>query len=590
MSSYTVGIDLGTTNSVVSYFENEIENPEINLLKIKQNIEPGVVEEKEVLPSFLYYPLQSELDADLTEKFAWQKNNWIAGAYARDRGVEVPGNFVSSAKSWLCQNNMNRKEAILPFQSEDCPQKISPFEASIIYLETIAGCWREKMDSDLGEQNIILTIPASFDEEAKKLTEEAATKAGFKNLILLEEPQAALYAWVASQGDNWRNEVEKDDVILVCDIGGGTSDFSLIKVVSEEGNLSLQRTAVGEHILLGGDNMDLALAYHAKAKMEASKKLNASQLRSLWYKARKVKEDILKGKTEKAQFTILGTGLKRLIGGTLKAEFTPEEVQNILVDGFFPNCQFDEHPVEQNNAGIQEIGLPYASDAAITKHLARFIARQIDTPNFSWPSKILFNGGVFNCDKMRSRLLEVINGWLSSVDQENIIPLNHSSLDHAVAKGASYYGCTRAGKGIRIRSGISRSYYIQVASAMPAIPGMPAPQKAFCIAPFGMEEGSEVKLEGKSFALTTGMPASFQFLSSTIRTEDQSGTVLEDWDDEELEETSNMEVTLDSVPDLDNPIPVQLGTKVTETGTLEIFFKHTESERQWQLEYSVRED
>jgi actin-like ATPase involved in cell morphogenesis len=590
LSSYTVGIDLGTTNSVVSYFNEDDESPRIELLKIRQNIEAGLVEEREVLPSFLYYPLESEIEANLTEKFPWQNNNWIAGIYARDRGVEVPGNFVSSAKSWLCQSNVNRKDPILPFQSEECPEKVSPFEVSTIYLRTIAGCWREQMGSELGDQNIILTIPASFDEEAKKLTEEAAHAAGFHNLTLLEEPQAALYAWVASRNDDWRNEVEKDDVILVCDIGGGTSDFSLIKVVSDDGNLSLQRTAVGEHILLGGDNMDLALAYNAKVKMETGKKLNASQLRALWYKARKVKEDILNGKSEKAQFTVLGSGLKKLIGGTMKAEFSPEEVQNILVDGFFPECSLEDMPAEQSKAGVQEIGLPYASDAAITKHLARFIVRQMENPDFSWPSKLLFNGGVFNCDQMRNRLLNVINSWLHSVDQQSLTALNHSSLDNAVAKGASYYGWARLGKGIRIRSGISRSYYIQVESAMPAIPGMPAPQKAFCIAPFGMEEGSHIQLEGKSFALTTGIPASFQFYSSTIRHEDGGGTILEDWNEDELEETSAMEVTLDSVPGLDNPIPVYLGTYVTETGTLEIFFKHTESERQWQLEYSVRED
>jgi molecular chaperone DnaK (HSP70) len=590
LSDYTVGIDLGTTNSVVSYYSNNEDQPDIKLLGIKQNIENGVVENRESLPSFLYYPLENEREAGLTEKFEWQKDNWIAGVYARDRGVEVPSHFVSSAKSWLCQNNINRKDAILPFQSEESPDKISPFDASILYLQTIAASWREQLGCELGDQNIILTVPASFDEEAKKLTEEAAQIAGIHNLTLLEEPQAALYAWIATHGDAWRNEVEKDDVILVCDIGGGTSDFSLIRVVSEDGNLSLSRTAVGDHILLGGDNMDLALAYHAKAKMESGKKLNSSQLRSLWYKARKVKEDILNGKTEKAQFTILGSGLKKLIGGTLKAEFSEEEVQNILVDGFFPKCSFDEHPLDQSGAGVQEIGLPYASDAAITKHLARFIARQVDTPDFSWPSKILFNGGVFNCDKMRTRLLDVINQWLQSVDQKPVDALNHSSLDHAVAKGASYYGWTRDGKGIRIRSGISRSYYIQVESAMPAIPGMPAPQKALCIAPFGMEEGSHIQLEGKTFALTTGIPASFQFLSSTTRHEDSSGTVLEDWDEEELEETSSMDITLDSAPDLENPIPVQLGTKVTETGTLEVFFKHTESERQWHLQYSVREE
>ena len=590
LSEFTVGIDLGTTNSVVSFFKNNEESPRIELLKIRQCVSAGVVEEREVLPSFLYHPLESERNAELSETLPWQKSHWTTGVYARDRGVEVPGRFIASAKSWLCQNNSDRKEPFLPYQSEDVDEKLSPFKATVMYLQHIAGCWQEVMGSGLGEQSVVLTVPASFDEEARKLTEEAARSAGIVDLIILEEPQAALYAWVAAHGDKWREEVEKDDVILVCDIGGGTSDFSLIKVVDQSGNLGLERTAVGEHILLGGDNMDLALAYQAKVKMEDKKKLNASQLRTLWFKARQVKEDILKGKTDKAQFTVLGTGLKKLIGGTIKAEFSPDEVKSILVDGFFPKCGVEDHPKEQVKSGVQEMGLPYASDPAITRHLARFLSRQSESEDFIWPTKILFNGGVFNCDAMRECLLSIINSWSEELGKSNIMPLNHSSLDNGVAKGASYYGWTRDGKGIRIRAGIPRSYYLSIESAMPAIPGMPAQQKAFCIAPFGMEEGSDIALTQKTFALTTGEPASFQFLSSTVRHDDGCGTILEDWNEDELEETSVMEVTLDAVPNVDNPVPVQLGAKVTETGTLELFFKHTNSEREWLLEYRVREE
>lgn len=590
MSDFTVGIDLGTTNSVVSYYRNDDENQSISLLKIRQHIDTGLIEEKDVLPSFLYLPIESESGNEANDALPWQKSKWVTGVFARDRGVEVPGRFVSSAKSWLCQNSTDRKQAFLPYQSEDITEKVSPFQASVMYLEHIAGAWEEQHGCKLGEQTIILTVPASFDEEAKKLTEEAARVAGFYNLTILEEPQAALYAWVSAKGEGWRDEVEKEDVILVCDIGGGTSDFSLIKVVDQAGNLGLERTAVGSHILLGGDNMDLALAYQAKVRMEEKKKLNSKQLRSLWFKARKVKEDVLKGKTENAQFTILGSGLKKLIGGTIKAEFTAEEVQKILVDGFFPACSIEDQPKEEVRSGVQEMGLPYASDAAITRHLAKFLAKQSESEDFVWPTKILFNGGVFNCDAMRERVMQVINSWSSELGRGGIEALNHSSLDNAVAKGASYYGGTRSGKGIRIRAGIARSYYIEVESAMPAIPGMPAPKKAFCIAPFGMEEGSEVEMKQKTFALTTGKIASFQFLSSTTRKEDLCGETLEDWDEEELEESSNMEINLDSISEDDASVPVHLAARVTETGNLELFFKHTESEKQWLLEYSVREE
>lgn len=589
---YTVGIDLGTTNTVVSYFKHTDQEPQLQLLEIQQITEPGVKEKKAQLPSFLYQPLQSELENDDGQdyKLPWSKGTWIAGTYARDRGAEVPHRFIASAKSWLCQHNINRKEAFLPFQSEDDVDKVSPFAATVQYLEHLVGCWNQEMNLPLQEQTIVLTVPASFDEEARKLTEEAAIQAGLNNLTLLEEPQAALYAWVAHQGDQWRNEVNENDVILVCDIGGGTSDFSLIKVSNHEGNLQLERSAVGDHVLLGGDNMDLALAYHAKARMEENKKLTTWQVRSLWFKARQIKENLLSGKSDKAQFTILGTGLKKLIGGTIKAEFSKDEVQTILTDGFFPKCGIEDHPQENKKAGVQEMGLPYANDAAITKHLAQFLCKQSSgKEDFVWPTKILFNGGVFNCDPMRERVIGVINNWLRENGQKDIQALNHRSLDQAVAFGASYYGWARSGQGIRIRAGIPRSYYIEVASAMPAIPGMPAPKRALCIAPFGMEEGSEATLKGETFALTTGEPASFQFLSSTIRQDDLHGDSVEDWDENEIELSLNMDTVLENSSELTNPIPVRLGAKVTEVGTLELYFQHTDSDRKWKLEYQVRD-
>jgi Ethanolamine utilization protein EutJ (predicted chaperonin) len=586
---YCVGIDLGTTNTVVAFFSKEDESPRIEVLPIRQVIEPGVVEERNNLPSFAYQPLETEraqADFDLP----WHRGKWVSGTFARDRGAEVPTRFIASAKSWLCQSGVDRKESFLPFKSDDDLELLSPFQLTVQYLKHIAGAWDAKMGTPLGDQDVVLTVPASFDEEARQLTEEAAREAGLSDMTILEEPQAALYAWLAQEGEAWREEVDKGDVILVCDVGGGTSDFSLIKVEENGGQLELERTAVGEHILLGGDNMDLALAYRAKAKMEEKKKLTAWQLRSLWFKARKVKEDLLGGQQERATFTVLGTGLKSLIGGTIKAEFEADEALSFLVDGFFPQTELDDLPAANGSHGVQEMGLPYASDAAITKHLAKFLIKQSETEGFKWPNRILFNGGVFNCEGLRQRVLQVVDAWGSRVQASPLEALNYQSLDDAVAKGAAYYAWSKTGKGIRIRAGIPRSVYIEVASSMPAIPGMPSPKKALCIAPFGMEEGSEIKLEGETFALRTGAPASFSFLSSTVRQEDEAGTDLEDWSEDELDGKNSMEVTLEKVDGLDGAVPVQLGAKVTEVGSLELFFFHEPSGQKWKLEYQVRDE
>lgn len=586
---YCVGIDLGTTNTVVAFFSKDDEFPKIEILSIYQVIEPGVKEESHKLPSFAYQPLETEreqADFDLP----WHDGKWVSGTFARDRGAEVPTRFIASAKSWLCQSGVNRKQPFLPFKSDDDLDSQSPFQITVQYLKHVAGAWHRKMGSNLGDQEVVLTVPASFDEEARLLTEEAAREAGLHDLTILEEPQAALYAWLSQEGDSWRDEVERGDVILVCDVGGGTSDFSLIKVEEENGNLELERTAVGEHILLGGDNMDLALAYQAKAKMEEKKKLSSWQLRSLWFMARKVKEDLLGGKEEKATFTVLGSGLKSLIGGTLKAEFDSNETLSFLVDGFFPKTELDDLPLDSAAHGVQEMGLPYAADAAITKHLAKFLIKQSETEGFRWPNRILFNGGVFNCDGLRERVVEVVNSWGERLQAGPIQSLRYQSLDDAVAKGAAYYSLSKTGKGIRIRAGIARSVYIEVASAMPAIPGMPTPKKALCIAPFGMEEGSEIHLEGESFALRTGAPAKFSFLSSTVRKEDSVGTDLDDWNEDEMDGHSSMEVHLEKVDGLEGAVPVQLRAKVTEVGSLELFFYHEESGQKWKLEYQVRGD
>jgi len=455
----------------------------------------------------------------------------------------------------------------------------------------------------LAEQDVLLTVPASFDEEARELTRRAAEQAGFERVTLLEEPQAAFYAWLESQGDSWRKRIKLGDLVLVCDVGGGTTDFSLIAVSEENGDLVLKRVAVGDHILLGGDNMDLALARLLQQKLEAEgQRINTYQLQALWHQCRSAKEYLFEHpKSSKQDVTLLGKGAK-LVGGTVKTVLLREELNRVLVEGFFPKVKRDEAPVPQRRIGFQELGLPYAADAAVTKHLARFLSQQVkNSPQaedirtgpsgMACPTHILFNGGVMKAEVLRERLVEVLNGWLV---QEGFEPLstanilNAPDLEHAVARGAAYYGRARSGHGVRIRSGVSRTYYIGIESAMPAVPGLEAPMKALCVAPFGMEEGTEAVVPQREFGLVVGEPAEFRFLSSTIRKQDHVGDLLQDWGND-IEELSPLEVTLTIEGQQGTVLPVRLQSRVTEIGTLELWCVSRDGTNRWKLELNVRE-
>ena len=392
-------------------------------------------------------------------------------------------------------------------------------------------------------------------------------------------------SWLARQGDAWRRRVKVGDLVLVCDIGGGTTDFSLISVSEQDGELALKRVAVGDHILLGGDNMDLALARLVQQRLEASgQRVDTWQLHSLWHQCRLGKERLFEEpKTAKQPITLLGKGSK-LVGGTIKAELLREDLNQVLVEGFFPKVASSDAPARQRRIGLQELGLPYAADAAITKHLARFLAQQMrGSPDldqihrgrsgFACPTHVLFNGGVMKAAVLRERLIEVLSGWVQQEGFEALGPrqiLDAPDLEHAVARGAAYYGKARRGHGVRIRSGASRTYYIGIESALPAVPGMEAPLKALCVVPFGMEEGTEAGIPGREFGLVVGEPAEFRFLSSILRKKDQIGSLLEDWG-EEIEELSPLEVTLKLDGREGAVFPVRLETRVTELGTLEVW-------------------
>lgn len=586
-AKFIVGIDLGTTNSILAYTEAR-EASGIQILEISQLIGPGAVAAREMLPSFIYMPGEKDIAADALE-LPWHRDvKQIVGELARNRGAELPQRLISSSKSWLCHAMVDRNQAILPWGSPAEVPKLSPVEASAAILDHIRRVWNHTIARDDGNlalerQEIFLTVPASFDAVARELTVKAAAMAQLPEITLLEEPQAAFYAWIEASGDSWREAVRPGDLVLVCDLGGGTSDFSLIRVSDFSGNLELERIAVGNHILIGGDNMDLALAYAVANQMAAAgQKLDSWQMRALWHSCRSAKEKILASPdTAAVPISVLGRG-SSLIGGTLRTELTRDVVEQVIVEGFFPFCEPESRPQTGPRTGIQETGLAYEADPAVTRHLAQFLSRQDDRPR-ELPTAVLFNGGVMKAPLLQSRVTEVLTSWQSDTD---LRVLESSNLDLAVATGAAYYGLARRGRGVRIRSGLNKAYYIGVAASLPAVPGMPAPIKSLCVAPFGMEEGSSTELTEREFNLIVGEPAKFDFLGSSVRTDDTVGSLIEDWESD-IEPITTIETTLDGT--YGSVIPVSIQVKLTEIGTLELWCVSRQNGSRWKLEFNVRE-
>jgi hypothetical protein len=606
-AKYIVGIDLGTTNSSLARCEAAVEDEEsrIDIQSVPQLVNPNEVADRNLLPSFLYVPGEFDFPSG-SLVLPWDpKPKYVIGELARKRGSESPNRLVASAKSWLSYAAVNRTAPILPWQAPDEVPKLSPVEASSQFLQYLRHVWDSSNAENLplAEQDVLLTVPASFDEEARELTRRAAEQAGYQHFTLLEEPQAAFYAWLESQGEAWRSRIKVGDLVLVCDVGGGTTDFSLISVSEENGDLILKRVAVGEHILLGGDNMDLALARLLQQRLEASgQRIDIWKLHGLWHQCRIAKEKLFDSPTTTSEaITLLGKGTK-LIGGTIKTELSRDDLNKVLVEGFFPQTTSDQMPARQRRVGFQELGLPYAADAAITKHLARFLTEQVRSSpeaaairtgrsGLACPTHILFNGGVMKAELLRDRVVEVLNGWLQQEGFDALGPehvLETADLELAVARGAAYYGKARRGRGVRIRSGASRTYYIGIESAMPAVPGMEAPIKALCVVPFGMEEGTDATVPDREFGLVVGEPAEFRFLSSTIRKQDHVGSLLEDWGSE-IEELSPLEVTLNLDGQQGTVVPVRLETRVTELGTLEVWCVSRDAKHRWKLELNIRE-
>ncbi|MBP8133407.1 Hsp70 family protein [Zoogloea oleivorans] len=604
---YAIGIDLGTTHCALSYVDvtaSDGEKVVQHVLPIPQLTGPGTIESRSLLPSFLYLPHESELaPGDLG--LPWTSSqDFAAGEFARTRGAATPIRLVASAKSWLCHPGVDRRAAILPAEAPAEVARISPLTASIRYLSHLREAWNvAHPDAPFDAQDVTVTIPASFDPAARELTAEATRAAGYSGITLLEEPQAALYSWIQHSAGQWRKDVKKGDIILVVDVGGGTTDLSLIAVLERDGQLELHRVAVGDHILLGGDNMDLALAYGVARKLAAQgTQLDPWQTRALAHACRGAKETLLGDASVDVVPVVVPSRGARLIGGSIRTEVTREELTRSLLDGFFPEVAVSDAPISRARGALTQLGLPYAQDAAITRHLGAFLSRQRGATtelegfaaqphdaSFLHPTAVLFNGGVLKSGLIAERVLGLINTWLAAEGAASARLLGGTDLDLAVARGAAYYGYVRHGRGVRIRGGTARAYYVAVESAMPAIPGMEPPLQALCIAPFGIEEGTEAELPMQEFGLVVGEPVRFRFFGSSVRRQDQVGTLLDFWAPDELQELEEIEASLPAEGRRPGEIvAVWLQARVTETGTLELEALPVGGSEHWKVEFDVR--
>ncbi|EGQ9761361.1 Hsp70 family protein [Vibrio alginolyticus] len=603
---FLVGIDLGTTNTVVAYCEitDNLEQSEVSLFDIDQLIGPGEVVRKPLLPSFRYHPAVGQISpSDLTlpwenEPVSGDISNVIVGEWARELGAKVEGRQVSSAKSWLSHQAVDRSSDILPWAGAQDVDKVSPVIASASYLNHIRQAWNYRHPSNkIEDQDVVVTVPASFDETARKLTLEAAQLAGLKKIVLLEEPQAVCYDWYARHQQTAADELKELPLILVCDVGGGTTDLSLIEAsFSSQDELALDRIGVGEHLMLGGDNLDLALAHLAESRFNQSKKLTAASLTKLIQQTRKAKENLLSASApEEVKITMLGSGSK-LLGGTKSIGLSKQEVHQIALDGFFPLSDFSEVPDKRRSA-VVEFGLPYVADPAVSKHVAEFLTQhqQVaraalgieDDKQNAIPVGLLLNGGVFNSELVTERVTTLLSDWRGAP----VTVLDNPHPDWSVALGAVAFGKARRGAQLKIGGGAARSYFLHLQEKNKM-------GKALCLLAKGTEEGHEIRLSGRRFSLTLGEPVRFNLLTSTHDTL-TNNTAIQNG------------VMVDVDPDLFAPLPpyittlegegaelqanqkerveVQLACQLTEVGTLKMECVSAEDDsKRWELEFEVR--
>jgi len=594
LSRFVVGIDLGTTNCAVAFVDTAADDAVVQTFTVPQLIDAGEVDTRETLPSFHYEPAKGEFAAGAVT-LPWEDadSRHIVGYFARDHGETAPGRQIGSAKSWLCHSGVDRTAALLPWHGAEDVERLSPIDVSSRILAHLRAAWNDRFpDEPLEAQDVAITLPASFDEVARELTVKAAAQAGLPWIVLLEEPQAAFYAWINRHRDDWHKHVQPGQKILVCDVGGGTSDFTLIRVrPGSGGKVRFHRVAVGDHLILGGDNLDLALAHHVEQKLSAAgKKLSPRQWGVLVRTCRRAKETLL-GEQPPETFVINlpGSGSK-LIGGGLQAEVNRAEVEQILLDGFLPQVPLDAQPA-QHGSGFQEFGLPYAPDAAMTRYLASFLTAhrhdarpeelEAEEHDPARPDIVVFNGGLFESAKLRQRMLDQLSSWFSGEDDSDWRPvvLANERLDLAVAYGAAYYGMVRRGLGEKISAGLPRTYYIGAESDQE--------QAAVCLLPAGIEDEQGVDLTDREFHLRIREPVEFPIYVSSTRLTDQPGDLVP-FDREQMSPLPPIRTVLKSRSSDANVLPVHLHARLTSIGTMDMWCSEVDGPRTWKLQFDVR--
>ncbi|MGE0826728.1 MAG: Hsp70 family protein [Candidatus Binatia bacterium] len=590
---YLVGIDLGTTNCAVAYVDTS-KSLSVQSFPIPQLVNEATVAPAPMLPSFLYLPGPHDLPLG-SLALPWDRErDYAVGQFARTQGARVPGRLISSAKSWLCHPEVDRQAAILPWGGPPEVKKLSPVEASARYLLHIREAWNQRLGKSyaLETQQVILTVPASFDEVARELTIQAAELAGLARVTLLEEPQAAFYAWLAAHTDSWHTQLAVGSQILVCDIGGGTSDLSLIAVTEGKGQLQLERIAVGEHLLLGGDNMDIALARQVETRLTKGGRLDAQRWHTLTHLCRMAKEDLFADPNRHSvPLTIAGRG-SAVVGGSLSDMVTREELERIVIEGFFPVVDLSTRPRRGARTGLQEFGLPYATEPEIPRHLAEFL-RQHSGPDSESPLRpdaVLFNGGALTPLAIRQRILSILGHWFASAEEPAWQPtmLANASLELAVAYGAAYYGLVRRGQGVRIGGGSARAYYIGVGASGQGKGADSDVVNALCLVRHGMEEGEEVRLSEPEFEVLTNQPVSFPLYASSTRTSDEAGAMVQLSREQYVQLPAIRTVLRFGKKAGEMKIPVQVSARFTEVGTLELWCESRQTNHRWRLQFQLR--
>ena len=618
---FVIGIDLGTTNSAVSYVDldaarskDKSQKPRINIFRVPQLAGSGEVTPLAVLPSFLYIPGKYDISKE-SIVLPWKTDSDnFAGTFARDHGSKVPSRLVSSAKSWLCHSKADRNAKILPWGSNRDVEKISPVDATCAYLKHVRKAWnnstwnnsngnnsdssnlnqvKDEEELYLENQVVVITVPASFDEIARDLTVEAAKKAGIHTVTLIEEPLAAFYSWLIKNEKSWGNYVKPDDLILVCDVGGGTTDFTLITLREVEGTPRFERLAVGDHLILGGDNIDLALARYVETKFKGKNNLDSDRWKTLCHKCREAKEKILDKKVDSARITLMGEG-SSLISGTLSAVLDKDELEKIVVDGFFPFVESIDDCSGGTRKGITEFGLPYEQEPAITKHLGRFLEHHAEDVKNAlgkppMPDLILFNGGSLKPDMVQERIRGAIRHWFGH-DNENLpVVLSNPDPDLAVALGASYYGLVKTGNGVKVGSGSPRAYYLGISHKLDTQSegGKGENGQAICLVERGLDEGSKIELSKQNFEVITNQPVSFGVLSSSYRSGDKCGDLVK------IDDTLTLLPPIQTVvkfgkKGVKNQIPIRMEAEYTEMGTLALWCRSLVSTHRWQLQFQLR--